>query len=299
MSGFRAIMAFSRPHTVAGTILSVTGLYLIALADAPAASDLPVGGLLWALAACLGANLYIVGLNQFSDLDIDRINKPDLPLVSGALSLAQGWGIVWTGCIAAIAIAAWQGPYLLATVLISLAIGTAYSWPPLRLKRYHFWAAACIFTVRGVVVNLLLFLHLNRLFGQPDGIPPQVWVLTAFVFGLSVVIAWFKDIPDMEGDSRFRIATLSLRLGPGTVFALGRGLLAACYLGLIAAALVGIPGVHSGIAVVSHSLLLAVMIWLGQRTDPADRAAMSRYYLTIWGLFFSEYLVYSAACLAA
>ena len=39
-------------------------------------------------------NIYITGLNQITDIDIDKINKPNLPLASGDLSKQQGIAIV-------------------------------------------------------------------------------------------------------------------------------------------------------------------------------------------------------------
>ena len=34
-------------------------------------------------------------INQITDLDIDRLNKPNRPLVTGALSLREGWTFTW------------------------------------------------------------------------------------------------------------------------------------------------------------------------------------------------------------
>jgi hypothetical protein len=44
--------------------------------------------------ACLLGNLYIVGLNQLEDVDIDRINKPHLPMAAGEFTLTDGRWIV-------------------------------------------------------------------------------------------------------------------------------------------------------------------------------------------------------------
>ena len=49
-----------------------------------------VGGLLQALVAALLMNVCIVGINQLYDVDIDRVNKPYLPLASGELSMQGG-----------------------------------------------------------------------------------------------------------------------------------------------------------------------------------------------------------------
>jgi homogentisate phytyltransferase/homogentisate geranylgeranyltransferase len=298
MKNIKAFLSFSRPHTIIGTTLSVTGLYLIALTHA-GTGQIHWQILLMALLSCLGANIYIVGLNQLTDVEIDRINKPDLPLAAGIFSRQTGRIIITVSLIFSLLIAIREGAYLLLTVVLSLIIGTAYSLPPIRLKRFHFWAAASIFTVRGVIVNIFLFLHFNSLLTGSANIPPQVWALTAFIFGLSLVIAWFKDIPDMEGDSRFKIMTLSLTLGARKVFNIGRGMLAACYLGLVVAGIYGIPGVNGAVLVITH-LGLLILMWLkGRAVEMDDKASIARYYLFTWGLFFSEYIFFPLACILA
>lgn len=292
----KAFLHFSRPHTIIGTTLSAVGLYTIAWAfTGGGAVDLALLG--WAVAACLGANIYIVGLNQLMDIDIDRINKPYLPLASGAFSVPVGWGIVLFCLLLALGIAFWQGPFLAITVGVSLLIGTAYSVPPIRLKRFTFWAAACIFSVRGVVVNLFLYLHFQYQIAGSAVVPAHVWVLTAFVFGVSLVIAWFKDIPDMEGDRQFQIATLSLRLGPHRVFSLGLGLMVMCYLGMIAAGLVGLPAVNPEVLIAVHAALLVALVLVSRRVDPTRHQPMTRFYLFVWMLFFAEYIAFPLACL--
>ena len=55
-------------------------------------------------------------------------------------------------------------------------------------------------------------LMVTNKFGDP--LPPELIALTMVVLALSLVIAWFKDIPDMAGDRQFRVRTLTLRLGP-------------------------------------------------------------------------------------
>ncbi|MDZ4699690.1 MAG: homogentisate phytyltransferase [Rhodothermales bacterium] len=294
----RSLWAFSRPHTIIGTTLSVAALFAIAYS----LGGEPAGGfdaLAWALVSCLAANVYIVGLNQLLDIDIDRINKSGLPLVSGALSVRAGRAIV-AGClVASVVIALTQGRYLAITVLSSLVIGTAYSAPPIRLKRFHFWAAACIFTVRGLIVNVFLYLHFAAvLSGELGGdirVPPIVWLLTAFVFLFGLVIAWYKDIPDMQGDRRFKIATLSLRLGPRKVFELGGVVLAAGYIGVAAVGLVGIAGASGPFLAGVHLLLLALARARARNVSPEEPRAMTRYYLVLWGLFYAEYLVFPLA----
>src|SRR5437763_12757396 len=79
---------FSRPHTIVGTTLSVLGLYLIAVAEGGPAGG--AGDLAATLVAALTVNVAIVGLNQLTDIEIDRVNKPHLPVAAGDLSPAAG-----------------------------------------------------------------------------------------------------------------------------------------------------------------------------------------------------------------
>ncbi len=58
------------------------------------AGALAATALLQALVPALLMNVCIVGLNQLYDVEIDRVNKPYLPLASGELSEAQGRRIV-------------------------------------------------------------------------------------------------------------------------------------------------------------------------------------------------------------
>ena len=291
---------FSRPHTIVGTSLSVAALYAIAAAQTSAiATGESWMQLLGTLVACLCGNVYIVGLNQLHDVEIDRVNKPHLPVAAGEFSLEIGRRIVAVTGICAL-LGAWLlGAWLLATVSISLAIGTAYSLPPIRLKRFPFWASFCIFTVRGAIVNLGLFLHFSWVLGVGGGIPPAVWTLTLFIFGFAFAIAIFKDIPDMEGDRLYNISTFTLRLGAATVFNLGRWTISACYAAAIVVGLFWLPGVNPVVLAVTHSGAIALLWWRSLRVDLEDKVAIASFYQFIWKLFFLEYLIFPAACLLA
>jgi homogentisate phytyltransferase/homogentisate geranylgeranyltransferase len=291
-----AFWKFSRPHTIIGTTLSVLGLYWVAFAFQLPPPAIQILTPLLALLACLCGNVYIVGLNQLEDIAIDRINKPHLPLASGEFSLREARAIVLITGVLALLLAFSQGIFLLGTVGLSLAIGTAYSLPPIRLKRFPIWASLCIFTVRGVIVNLGLFLHFKQKFGGNSTIPPAVWALTLFVLGFTFAIAIFKDIPDLEGDRRYHITTFTLRLGQKPVFDLARWVLTLCYGGMMAAGFF-LPGVNSILLIGSHAIALLVFWTLSLRVDLRDKVAIARFYQFIWKLFFLEYLIFPLACL--
>ncbi len=294
MSTFRNFIHFCRLHTVVGTTLSITCLWLLALSFS-VLDKYYFRELLLTLVSCLGANIYIVGLNQITDVEIDRINKPYLPLASGAFSMRTGYSIIIISVLISLIIAIYLGQYLLWTVLLSLALGTAYSLPPIRLKRFHFWAAFCIIAVRGLIVNLLLFLHFHAMINGQHDIPIIIWLLTATIFIYSIIIAWFKDIPDMEGDRRFHINTLTLRLGAKTVFNVGNGLVTAVYLLLITLPFLLPLHVNIGLFAVAHIFLLALLWWAKSKVELGNRASVFKFYQFFWVLFFLEYITFAGA----
>lgn len=298
LSWLYSLWKFARPHTIIGTTLSVLALYLIALATTNSSlTSANIGQCLAALIACWCGNVYIVGLNQLEDVAIDQINKPHLPLAAGEFSRQQGNLIVVATGVLALIIATWQGGWLLATVGISLTLGTAYSLPPLRLKRFPFWAAFCIFTVRGVIVNLGLFLHFSSLFSQRSFLSAPVWALTLFVLIFTIAIAIFKDVPDMEGDKQYQITTFTLLVGKQTVFNVTRGVISICYLGMILAGIFWLPTINSWFLTITQAGLLGLLWWRSWAVDLQDKVEIAKFYQFIWKLFFWEYLLFPAACL--
>ncbi|MBN3906259.1 MAG: homogentisate phytyltransferase [Nostoc sp. NMS1] len=308
-----AFWKFSRPHTIIGTSLSVLSLYLIAIAISNTTVSLfPTPHSLTQLAqpqwllplfgawiACLCGNVYIVGLNQLEDVDIDKINKPHLPLASGEFSQQTGQLIVASTGILALVVAWLTGPFLFGMVAISLAIGTAYSLPPIRLKQFPFWAALCIFSVRGTIVNLGLYLHYSWALKQSQTIPSVVWVLTLFILVFTFAIAIFKDIPDIEGDRLYNITTFTIKLGPQAVFNLALWVITVCYLGIILVGVLHVASVNAIFLVSAHLVLLAWMWWRSLAVDLQDKSAIAQFYQFIWKLFFMEYLIFPIACFLA
>ncbi|MEM6966164.1 MAG: homogentisate phytyltransferase [Bacteroidota bacterium] len=291
MSFIINFIRFSRLHTVIGTTLSIVVLYLIALSTSTGQNlHLPVLGL--TLLSCLGANIYIVGLNQITDVAIDKINKPYLPLASGAFSMRLGYAIIILSILVSLAIAIYLGKYLLLTVVLSLILGTAYSIPPIRLKRFPFWAAFCIIAVRGVIVNILLFLHFNFLINGENAVTPVVLTLAATIFIYSIIIAWFKDIPDMKGDLKYNISTFSIRFGAERIFLLGNILIVFTLLTLIAFSVLNPSMLHMPLMVFGHVLFILALIVMSKKTKIKQPKSMSKYYQFVWVLFFGEYILF-------
>ncbi|ELR98642.1 homogentisate phytyltransferase [Gloeocapsa sp. PCC 73106] len=297
-SWLKSFWKFSRPHTIIGTSLSVFALYAIALSLT--STSISIANLVVCLATwlvCLAGNIYIVGLNQLEDVAIDKINKPHLPLAAAEFSPQTAWGIVGVCGAFAVVFAAILGNYLLFTVVISLLIGTAYSLPPIRLKRYPLWAALCIFSVRGVIVNLGIFSHFQAQLSSNQGLPPVIWLLTLFILIFTIAIAIFKDVPDLEGDRQYQITTLTLILGKKAVFNLSLGIITCSYLGMIVAAFFPLFQVNQLLLGLIH-LVLLILLWLRSfKVDLEQKQEIRDFYQFIWKLFFLEYLFFPLACI--
>lgn len=279
-------LRFARAHTIVGTTASLLALYLMATRHV-GAHDWEI--YLLSLFSCLCANVYITGLNQLTDVGIDRINKPYLPLASGDYSMATGRTIVGV-CLALAMVSCWlYPPYLTWTVVASMVLGTLYSAPPVRLKRYHFWAAFCIIVVRGLIVNLLLYLHFRTALGGEAHLPASVWWLTLAIFTFGITIAWFKDLPDTEGDAAYGIRTLSLVRNRGWVFRVGSWLFR---LTLLAVALLAFLGGAAGIGS-GQILLWAGFELLARDLELSNQSSIARFYQGLWGLFFLQYGIFA------
>jgi homogentisate phytyltransferase / homogentisate geranylgeranyltransferase len=301
MSFLSSLWQFSRPHTIIGTTLSIIALYLITIAT----NNIPINTILsanhlqliiGAWLACICGNVYIVGLNQLYDIEIDRVNKPHLPLASGEFSVQQGQWIVGITGILAVAIAIIFSPWLLATVGISIILGTAYSLPPIRLKRFSLTAAFCILVVRGLVVNMGLFTYFNQSLTQILSFPPIAWIITLFILVFTIAIAIFKDVPDMAGDQKFQIQTFTISWGKPAILNITRWVISIAYLSMMAAGIWLLPEVNTTFLVGFHGILLGLLWWRSQNVDLEDQKAIASFYQFIWKLFFLEYLLFPLAC---
>lgn len=286
-----ALTRFSRPHTIIATAIQVLALFYIAGGTLTLNN---LGAILLTLAACLALNIYVVGLNQITDVEIDRINKPNLPLASAELSISQGRIIAAVMAFLAISLGLIAGPYLLATILIIMLIGTLYSLPPLRLKRFSLWAAISIALARGVFANLGVLLHYRTVFGDQFIFSPVgMAILILFFFGFGLVIAIYKDIPDLIGDNIYGIQSFTVQIGAQRAFNIGRFILTTVYLGVIIVASTRLPH-PDALFLLASQVVALVLFWLvSSRIDPRQKGSMAHFYLFLWGLFYAQYIILS------
>lgn len=155
---------FTRPHTLIGSALAIPALHILAAPSyKDACSTATAISILYAMLPSLLMNLYITGLNQITDVEIDKINKPKLPIAAGDLSPKSANIIVTISLILSLAMGLAHptlGSQGLNVALWGSGIlGTMYSLEPVRLKKFPLLAAFCIVAVRGAVINAGFYAH--------------------------------------------------------------------------------------------------------------------------------------------
>lgn len=287
-----AFWRFLRPHTIRGTLLGSCAITAKALAENPALID-------WGLLprACLGVlallagNGYIVGINQVYDVEIDAINKPWLPIAAGDLSLPVAWALCLGLAAGGLGICVrYFGPAIAKLYATGLALGTVYSVPPLRLKRFAVSAFLIIAFVRGFLLNFGVYQAVRAALGLPFVWSPAITFMTVFVTVFATAIAITKDLPDIAGDRANNIQTFATRLGMRRVAWLGSGLLLANYVGGALAAAANPVALNARLVVPAHALLAAALTWQTARMAETQ-AGVTAYYRFVWYLFYAEYLL--------
>ena len=291
-----AFWKFLRPHTIRGTVLGSTSLTLRVLMENPELVDLAlVPRALLGVAALLCGNGFIVGVNQIYDVGIDRVNKPFLPVAAGELSARAAW--VLCALLAALGLAitaANFGGMVTSLYTLGIVLGTIYSVPPFRLKRFAVPAFLIIATVRGFLLNFGVYHSVRAALRLPFQWSPHTAFITVFVTLFAVCIALTKDLPDVKGDRAAGIRTFASVLGERRTTLLACGILLANYAGAVALAALRPAVFNAPVMAVGHALLGLNLAYNAWKLDRAQysKAAITGFYRSVWTNFYSEYFLF-------
>jgi len=276
------IWKFSRPHTIIGSIVSIVVLFLLQ------------GGrlsehfmfLFATLLSALGCNICITGLNQIIDVELDKINKPNLPIASGELDIETAKKIVFIAGMIALIVSALLHWVLFLLILVILLLGIAYSVPPIQFKKHHLPAALSITIVRGVLVNIGMAVHFAGLIHGNFVIQPVIFPLTIFISAFSLAIAWYKDLPDRAGDAHFGYKTFPLLYSPKLALYLGAVFVLSAYAYCIYWCF------KASEQLLLYSLIALSIGFLSQvlAVRLNELASIKRFYQLFWVFFFATYL---------
>lgn len=275
-----------------GTTISIISVCSLACSGIGLTST-AVEGMMTALVPALLMNVAIVGLNQVFDVEIDKVNKPYLPLASGQMSLTAGIAIVTVTAILSLALGIHSGSApLFWTLLLSLVLGVLYSTdlPFMRWKRFPVLAAGCVLAVRAIFVQFGFYYHMKLALGtaQFTLTRPLTFAITFMLF-FSIVIALFKDLPDIKGDEQAGISTFGVRFGVKSVFDICVSLLVGAYAVAVVFGLSASVWWSTLVIPAGHTALAAFLLHKAKAVNVNRRSDLTDFYMFIWKLFYLEY----------
>jgi 4-hydroxybenzoate polyprenyltransferase len=209
--GVFGYVKLARPFTLLAPFFGFVCFALVAVGS-------PVGGqleLTWGLVLkiLLGAlaaatlNMASNTVNQIFDREIDAVNKPTRPLVTGEVSLRGATAACVVFYLAAIGLSLLVGMRFFYIVLITCFVTYSYSGPPFRTKRNAFAANFTMALPRGGLLVVAGWSAVKPVwFAEPWFI---ALVFFLFILGASTT----KDFADMEGDARYGCRTLPVIFG--------------------------------------------------------------------------------------
>ncbi len=168
---------------------------------------------LTALGALMAATLNAASnvLNQLTDLENDRINKPTRPLPAGLVTVRET--IAFSCLLYALALVeAWflspKGRHQCFWIVVAAAAITyVYSAPPFRTKRWGALANLTIAVPRGLLLKVAGWAAVVPIWGL------EPWYLGGIFFLFLLGASTTKDYSDMEGDLAAGCITLPIKYG--------------------------------------------------------------------------------------
>jgi homogentisate solanesyltransferase len=254
---------------------------------------------LWGIVALVLGNAFIVGINQIYDQDVDRINKPFLPLAAGMMTVTQAWSL----CLSAIALSIWIvyrnfSRAVLALYVIGTTMGALYSVPPFRWRNVPLLAALTIACVRGLLLNLGVYVATKEALKLQLAWTPALRLFVVIMSIFAGVIAVTKDLPDVEGDRLHQVPTFASQLGVANVARIASAALFAMYMSVAVMSLMPEMAAHFRVWVLCLGHLALGWHFLTQvfgrlmRLGPENIQALRAFYRGIWNLFYLEFLLY-------
>jgi 4-hydroxybenzoate polyprenyltransferase len=231
MSAIRRYLQLSRPFTLLPPLLGIVSGAVCAWGSAHNPDPQRLLTLSVVLTVALGSlcasfmNAASNAVNQIADLEIDRVNKPDRPLVTGAIPVGNAWRFTWvfyllalvpTWAVVVYPFTTWREK-LAAPIgahetfyiyLAGLLFTLAYSLPSWgRTKARGMWANWTIAVPRGCLLKVAGWAMVARVGHW------EPWALGAIFMLFLVGASSTKDFADIEGDRAGGCRTLPILHG--------------------------------------------------------------------------------------
>ena len=158
-------------------------------------------------------------INDYYDLELDKVNEPTRPIPSGRLTKKEAaWNSVVVAVLAlAIGIALWlhiggtRGLIIVSSITAGLFVAYIYSAPPLKLKKNILTSAPAV----GFSYSFITFFSANALFSD---IRPEVYWLAGLNFFMAVALIILNDFKSVKGDKEGGLKSLTVMIGTRGTF---------------------------------------------------------------------------------
>jgi geranylgeranylglycerol-phosphate geranylgeranyltransferase len=204
------IIHITRPQIATqAAIYTALGAYLAQGLRVPNLPTVAVAALVVALIVAFG---FVI--NDYADLEVDRLNRPERPLPMGELSREEALRIAGVLAALAIAVACLLRPALFGIACVNLVLTTAYS---LLLKRTVLLGNTAIALLNS---SILLFGALAA-----GAVTPLIWAVAGMSFVYTLAQEVLYTVSDIGGDSAVGIVTTAVYFGVGPSLVLFRALM--------------------------------------------------------------------------
>ena len=143
--------------------------------------------------------------NAIADKEIDKINKPERPMVSNKFTEKQALMITLIFYVISILLSAFLGPLTLAIIIIATVLTFLYSYKPVYLKKRFIFgnmSGAILYAVLCPLAGWSLYSN-----------NPISFTIFFFLFILGVGLSFVKDFEDSFGDGIHKISSLPVVIG--------------------------------------------------------------------------------------
>ncbi|XP_027933828.1 glycinol 4-dimethylallyltransferase-like isoform X2 [Vigna unguiculata] len=297
VKSFMAVLyEFIYPYALFAQTSASTSASLLAVQKLSDISPLFFIGLLQAVSTLSFMLLYVSGVNQLFDFEIDKINKPYLPLAAGKLSFRNCVFIVALSAILGLGINLMIGsPALIWNFVLSVTLWTCYSvnLPFLRWKKNAVQTSLLMFFCWTFLIPFTYFLHMQTfVLKRPLVFTRSFIVSLLFMSFYSIGLALSKDIPDVEGDIKHGVASFAARLGQKKVFWICVFLFEMAFgVAFLAAASSSSPFWIKFVTCLGNVVLGSILWYQTKYVDVTDPASGRSFYSLNWKLLMGSYVL--------
>ncbi len=255
----KAYIDLTRPVNVFITLLSIPAASLLAGARATQWVQVLLAALTGGFVAA-AAN----SINDYFDVEIDRINKPSRPIPRGDASKVEAWGEWFVLSVVAVALNLLLNHWALVIVVCAVVILYWYS--------AYFKRAIIIGNFIVAVMTGMAFIYGAVAVGNVT----RAIVPAIFAFLINLIREIIKDIEDVEGDRKENARTLPVRYGNKPALLFASATIVILIVTTLAAYQIGLYTVLYLYPVLSVDVLLVVvLIWMWKDQTPSTMNKLS------------------------